>query len=112
MDDIASLSPQKWVVAGLLLALILLAAVKLLWGMALWAMKSPHRVGARFGAEPVEVVEWAGGTGLVRAGGELWKATSSDSFAPGERVKVAGAKGLVLEIRRQRAAADAAADQT
>lgn len=54
--------------------IILVAVVKLLWGMALWARKSDHRVGDRWGDEPVEVVEWSGRDGYVNAGGELWRA--------------------------------------
>lgn len=80
--------------------IILVAVVKLLWGMALWARKSDHRVGDRWGDEPVEVVEWNGREGYVNAGGELWRAAGAEGLRPGERVRVAKTKGLLLEVRR------------
>jgi membrane-bound ClpP family serine protease len=81
---------------------ILFTAVKLIWGAAQWSQRPQHRVGDRWGTEHVEVVEWSGGTGLVSAGGELWKATSADPLRPGETVMVAKVKGLTLEVRKPR----------
>ena len=90
--------------------IILVAVVKLLWGMALWARKSDHRVGDRWGDGPVEVVEWSGRDGYVNAGGELWRAAGPEGLRPGERVRVAKTKGLQLEVRRiEKAPADGAA---
>lgn len=95
-------SPQALVVAIVLLGLVVLAAVKLLWGMALWTKKSDHRVGDRWGGEHVEVVEWTGAEGYVRAGGELWRAHSKDQVAAGDAVRVLRMDGLILEVRAQR----------
>lgn len=95
-----SLSPPAIAVAVGLASIVLVAVVKLLWGMALWAKKSEHRVGERWGDEAVEVVEWSGREGYVRAGGELWRATSADALRQGERVRVAKTKGLLLEVKK------------
>jgi membrane-bound ClpP family serine protease len=95
-----SLTPQATAIAVIMASLVLLAAVKLFWGMALWAKKSDHRLGERWGEEPVEVVEWGGREGYVRAGGELWRAASADALSVGERVRVLKTKGLVLEVKK------------
>ncbi|MEQ8935363.1 MAG: NfeD family protein [Amphiplicatus sp.] len=100
--DILSLPPQALIFAGVMTIIVALAAVKLFWGMAQWTRAPQHRVGDRWGDEPVEVVEWNGETGYVRAGGEMWRAHSKEAFAPGEKVKVARTNGLVLEVRRDR----------
>jgi membrane-bound serine protease (ClpP class) len=81
---------------------ILFTAVKLIWGAAQWSQRPQHRVGDRWGTEHVEVVEWSGGTGLVSAGGELWRATSADPLVAGDVVSVAKVNGLTLEVRKPR----------
>lgn len=88
------------VVAGLLVALIGFAALKLFWGVSQWTRKPQHRIGERWGEEHVEVTEWAGAKGWVSAGGELWRATSKDALSPGDRVYVQRSKGLTLEVRK------------
>ena len=40
------------------------------------------------------------GTGRVNIGGEDWAARSADAIPTGTRVRVAGADGIVLEVRR------------
>jgi membrane-bound ClpP family serine protease len=50
-----------------------------------------------FGDEHVDVVEWSGEEGYVRAGGELWRARSDAALAPGDRVKVVRMDGLMLD---------------
>jgi len=40
------------------------------------------------------------GAGRVNVGGEDWMARSLDALAPGTRVRVVGADGIVLEVRR------------
>ena len=79
---------------------ITITAVKLVWGMALWTKKIDHRIGQRWGGEHVDVVEWSGSEGYVRAGGELWRATSRDALHAGDQVKVARMDGLTLEVRK------------
>lgn len=81
-------------------AVVLFAAVKLLWGAAQWAKKPQHRIGDRWGSETVEVVEWSDGAGYVTAGGELWRAVSKEALRPGDRVVVSKSKGLTLEVRK------------
>lgn len=100
MSEPQALSPQAVAAAVFLAGVVALVAVKLVWGMALWAKKSDHRLGARWGSETVEVVEWSMGSGYVRAGGELWRATSADDLGPGDRVKVAKTRGLVLDVKK------------
>lgn len=95
----ATLSPLAMVVAAVMAGIVLIAAIKLLWGMALWAKRSEHRVGDRWGEEAVEVVEWSGREGYVRAGGELWRATGAQALRPGDRVRVARTRGLSLEVK-------------
>lgn len=97
---IGPLTPQAAAVAFGLAVVVGLAAVKLVWGMAQWAKTSDHRLGERWGAESVEVVEWSGREGYVRAGGELWRAMSADALAPGDRVIVAKTRGLLLEVKK------------
>lgn len=97
MSD-AIVNPQ--LVAVIFGGIVLFAGVKLLWGAALWAKRSEHRVGDRWGQETVEVTEWSGSGGYVSAGGELWRAISKDALRPGDRVVVAKAKGLTLEVRK------------
>ncbi len=96
----ASLPAPKLAVALGLATLIGLTLVQLVWGAALWGKKNEHRLEAGFGAEPIEVIEWSGESGLVRASGELWKAVSADALAPGDRVEAARADGLVLVVRK------------
>lgn len=47
---------------------------------------------------PAEVVDWSGKEGRVRIHGETWRASGNVSFAPGQRVRVAGLKGLTLDV--------------
>jgi len=103
-SGLTSLSPAALATLAFLVGAVLLAAVKLGWGMAQWRRKSEHRVGERWGAEAAEVVEWTGAEGYVRAGGELWRARSQQALAPGEQVTVDRVDGLVLEVRRRETA--------
>ena len=100
--ELTSVPPQMLAVvaAGVFAATILMAALVVVWEMAQRAKKPEHRVGERFGGERVEVVEWAGTEGYVRAGGELWRAHSQDPLEPGEKVRVARMDGLILEVSR------------
>ncbi len=97
MTDAIFSSP---IVAAVLGGIVLFAGVKLLWGAALWTRRSEHRVGDRWGKEEAKVTEWSGSGGYVSAGGELWRATSKDPLKAGDRVVVAKAKGLTLEVRK------------
>ena len=84
---VGSLSPPALAIAALLVSVILITVIKLGWGMAQWTKKSEHRVGERWGSEHVEVVEWTGTEGYVRASGELWRARSKEELFPGDQVK-------------------------
>jgi membrane-bound serine protease (ClpP class) len=96
-----TLPPAVLAAALIFVGCIAFAAVKIFWGMAQWRTKSEHRIGERWGGEHVEVVEWSGAEGYVRAGGELWRATSADPLAPGDQVRVARADGLILSVRKK-----------
>ncbi len=99
-DALNDTIPNAWVAVALFGGIIAFAALKLLWGAALWTRRTPHRVGDRWGAELIEVKEWSQGKGYVMAGGELWRAASKDALAPGDRVTVLKSKGLTLEVRK------------
>ncbi|MGJ3230406.1 MAG: NfeD family protein [Oceanicaulis sp.] len=47
-----------------------------------------------------EVLDWEGGAGHVLVDGERWRATSKDSLAPGDAVKVTGLDGLTLKVKK------------
>ncbi|MFN0023911.1 MAG: NfeD family protein [Parvularculaceae bacterium] len=88
------------VIAAALIGIIAFAAVKLLWGFALWTKRTEHRIGDRFGDEAGEVIEWSGRAGFVSAGGERWRAVSKDTLAAGDPVRIAKVKGLTLDVRK------------
>lgn len=88
-------------IAALILAgIVVFAAVKLLWGMALWFQPNRFRLGQQMQGEEITVKEWSGKEGYVDAGGELWRAMSKDALAPGDRVTLSKVKGLTLEVRK------------
>jgi membrane-bound serine protease (ClpP class) len=68
-------------------------------GFALRARRRPVLTGAEemIGA-PGEVVHWAGGEGRVRVHSEIWAARSGAMLAAGQKVRVTGRTGLVLEV--------------
>lgn len=82
------------------LGVIAFAALKLGWGVALWARRPAFRVGDRWGDELAEVEQWSGEAGYVRAGGEVWRAISIETLRPGDRVCVMKTNGLTLEVRK------------
>jgi membrane protein implicated in regulation of membrane protease activity len=88
------------IVALILAGIVVFAAVKLLWGMALWFQPNRFRLGQQMQGEEITVTEWSGREGYVDAGGELWRALSKDVLAPGDRVIVSKVKGLTLEVRK------------
>jgi membrane-bound serine protease (ClpP class) len=45
-----------------------------------------------------KVQDWSGSSGHVLAHGERWKAASTASLAPGQRVRVVALNGLTLQI--------------
>lgn len=46
-----------------------------------------------------EVREWNGTEGRIFVHGSIWAATSGSSLTPGDKAKVTGVEGLVLEIK-------------
>jgi len=73
------------------------------WMYALiWrAMHRPVRVGSEELLQSQgKVVEVEGATLRVLVHSELWNAESNEPLHPGERVKVVGKDGLVLQVRR------------
>lgn len=74
------------------------------------AVNRALRLPARTGNESVmggvgTVVEWRGGTGLVRHRGELWRAASDSTFEVKTRVRIVQAEGTMLRVRPEDAAA-------
>ncbi|MEX0645705.1 MAG: NfeD family protein [Parvularculaceae bacterium] len=100
-SGLESLPPAALAAALFFLGCVAFTAIKILWGVAQWTKRSEHRVGERWGGEHVEVVEWSGSDGYVRAGGELWRATSADALSPGDQVRVARVDGLILSVRKK-----------
>ncbi len=100
-SPLGSLPPAAFAAALFFVGCIAFVALKVLWGMAQWTKRSEHRVGERWGGEHVEVIEWSETQGYVRAGGELWRATSADALAPGDQVRVARMDGLILSVRKK-----------
>ncbi len=82
-----------------------LVAMAKLYGLFFMRWKTPFRVGEAMSVRRAEVVDWEngadGGEGHVRAGGELWRATSTDELAPGDDVTVAAVDGLLLKVKRK-----------
>ncbi|PQA88145.1 NfeD family protein [Hyphococcus luteus] len=91
--------------AILLLAGFAAISIAKIYGLFFMRWKSPYRMGQSMNVQHAEVVEWtespAGGEGYVKAGGELWRATSKDSLKPGDEVKVAAVNGLTLSVTRK-----------
>ncbi len=75
-----------------------------LLGYALRAQRLPVTTGRKgwIGKEGV-ILDWAGWNGHVRVGGERWKATADENFAPGERVVIRDYReGLVLVVEKKK----------
>ena len=81
-------------------AIVLFAAIKISWGVALWFKPSRFRLGQQMQSDPATVRDWSGRSGLVDVGGELWRAESKDALAPGDAVRVSKVKGLTLEVKK------------
>ncbi|MCL4800493.1 MAG: nodulation protein NfeD [Burkholderiales bacterium] len=83
------------VTLGVVSALLMFAIV----GLAIRARSRPVLAGREeiAGSAGVVVDDFAG-EGWVRTRGELWRAVSVVPLAKGERVRVKGTKGLVLEV--------------
>ncbi len=93
-------SPALIVFGATAVTAAFVAVAKLVIGAVQWARPSSHRIGGRWGVEHVEVVDWNGDSGHVRAGGELWRAFGPQNLAPGDRVFVKKTEGLTLFVRR------------
>ncbi len=94
--------PQNPLAFFLIAALLGFGAVALakLYGLIFMRWKTPFRVGEVMNVNRAEVVEWSGEEGYVSAGGELWRATSKDVLAPGDKVKVSTVDGLLLKVKK------------
>jgi len=62
--------------------------------------------------QTAEVLDWAGHEGHVLALGERWQARAPQALAPGERVRITGIEGLMLEVIRARDRAAGSGGQT
>jgi membrane-bound serine protease (ClpP class) len=100
VEGLASLpEPMRWI-AYALVGAFGFVTIKLALGMIQWALPSRHRLGAKWGSETIEVVDWQDGQGHVRAAGELWRARGPKSLSPGDKVSVARTGGLMLTVNR------------
>lgn len=73
-------------------------ALAKLWGLFFMRWKTPFRVGETMDVQHAKVVEWTGNEGYVSAGGELWRAISTDGLAAGDCVKIRAVNGLLLTV--------------
>lgn len=85
---------------------VILALLFSCLGLAGWigvvscrALREPPLTGAEGLALAEGVVkEWSGEDGWVLVDGELWRASSENALAPGDRVDVLRQDGLMLEV--------------
>ena len=75
------------------------AAAKL-YGFLFMRWKTPFRVGEAMHVRRAQVTEWSNGEGYVNAGGELWRAISTDTIAAGDQVTIASVNGLMLTVKK------------
>lgn len=102
MDDVfSSWSPAMTGLALFVAGAFAILALKLIWGMAQWGRKSPHRLGDQMANARAEVTDWAGREGEVRVGGELWRAQSFDELSTGDEVVVTRVDGLRLNVKKK-----------
>jgi len=47
-----------------------------------------------------DVIEWSEGEGRVRILGEIWRARAGAPLRPGDRIRVRGRDGLLLQVER------------
>ncbi len=90
-------NPGAFILIALLAGFGAVALAKL-WGLFFMRWKTPFRVGETMDVQRAEVVEWSGNEGYVSAGGELWRAVSSDRLAAGDFVKIRAVNGLLLTV--------------
>ncbi len=104
MNEAAGLAthPIGITVIAVLAGFGLVAAAKL-YGLVFMRWKTPFRVGEQMKDVRAEVVEWSGGEGYVSADGELWRALSSETLAPGDKVSVISVDGLSLTVKKESA---------
>jgi membrane-bound serine protease (ClpP class) len=85
--------PHPWGVAAVAGALLFELAEA--WVFIAWSRRRTVRMGVEtlVGADAV-----VAGDGLVRVQGELWQARGAPDAQKGDRVRVLGVDGLVLEV--------------
>ncbi|MEZ5922528.1 MAG: NfeD family protein, partial [Parvularculaceae bacterium] len=97
MDFLPSFFATRTGIAALtILAGFLAVAIAKIYGLFFMRWKTPFRLGENMNVRHAEVVDWSNGKGTVIAGGELWKATSTDELRKGDPVIVAAVDGLLL----------------
>lgn len=104
----AEIIPGSWLTwqAAILLLVggaVAMTALKIVWGVAQWRYKSPHRLGDQMAAtRRAFVTEWSEGCGYVDADGERWRATSTENLAAGDPVRIVRVDGLNLLVKKAR----------
>lgn len=94
-------SPIVWAFMLMLIGASAVLIAKIL-GLIFLRGKTKHRVGDAMNVSRATVTEWSDGEGLVTAGGELWRASSSDQLNPGDPVVVSAMNGLVLKVKKKK----------
>lgn len=104
MIDIVGLpsDPFTFALFAVLAGFGVVAAAKV-YGLLFMRWKTPFRVGEAMNVKHAKVIEWSDKEGYVSAGGEMWRAMSSDTLSPGDRVTVAAVDGLMLRVNKKKA---------
>jgi membrane-bound serine protease (ClpP class) len=74
--------------------------------LILWVVVRGHSRRVSTGSQgmvgtPATVLNWQGGTGLVMAHGERWKAKGPQGLEPGDQVRVERLDGLTLSVQAE-----------
>lgn len=95
-------SALDWRDVGSVAGAIVAAALALVFMFRLTqgARHTEYQLGDDFGDARAVVESWSAGSGYVRVGGELWRAEGRAEFSPGDPVRVAGKRGMLLRVKR------------
>lgn len=96
-------SSLDWTIIAAVAGAIVFVSLVILLGFLITQndRRTNFQLGDNMRAERAVVVEWGqngANEGYIRSGGELWRAVSKETLAPGDRVTVTRKDGLLLEV--------------
>ena len=100
IDTEADAFQVSWGVIATLSALTGAVVLLLIGAVVNTRRRAPRASAGAMAGQAAEILDWQGGTGHVRANGELWRAAGPDDLSPGDRAHVARVEGLTLHLRR------------